>query len=190
MDVYLASVEVQKAIHALLSDPVRQVEVRAFDGTDGRVLEMLKWRLRRASTEICEEKIYRENQRERQLTFDEDTADLLPLTKAAMRAEMDLPFPSRSFVMQTLTFIQLLCEGHNNDLQMLLCEQTELSAANVDLVTEVYELLLALEPEMTSDNLSQVHKCLEALTEFVQGNVSGRVCGPEPMFLLRPSNTS
>ena len=167
------NLEVQKAMFELLSVPKILSEIGAFDGTDTPLLHMLKMRIRKAISEIREEKFYLESQRERRATFEEDTAGLSAATVDAMKAELEQPFASRSFVLLTLQFLQLLCEGHNNELQDLLSSD-EGADHTVDLVSEVYELLFALEPEMDATNLPQVELCVAALTEFLQGNVSMR----------------
>lgn len=95
-------------------------------------------------------------------------------TKAAMLQEIRKPFPSRSFVMDVLEFVRLLCEGHNCEMQDLLREQSN-SATRTDLVTEVYSLFAALESELDDEeNVMQAIKCVETLTEFCQGNVLWR----------------
>jgi len=88
--------------------------------------------------------------------------------------EMQKPFPSRSFVMDVLEFLRLLCEGHNTALQDFLREQSVgSSTSRVDLVTEVFSLFEALEKELDDDEqVAQAIKCVETLTEFCQGNVS------------------
>ena len=166
----------------MLLPQLHQSDTRPFDGTEGHVLAMLKFRLRKAASEIVEEKIFLEHQQERRAMpaldpmtsglppspqqtlrspfctahpetcgsrfvptvaqFDEETAELLPATKAAMKAEIKKPFESRSFVLQVLEFLRLLCEGHNNELQELLCEQSALSSANIGMqqVSNAYPL--------------------------------------------------
>ena len=147
----------------------------AFDGSHGHFLEMLKLRLRKAHLENSESRLYLENQQAHLAHFDEETIDLSPATAAAMREELEQPFPSPSFVftdgIELVEFLRLLTEGHNNEMQKLLAEQPwELNS--IDLIYEVFELLLALESELHETNLKQVIKCIETLSEFVQGNLS------------------
>ena len=123
-----------------------------FDGSDGRFFSKMKGRLRRAAAEIREKKFYLAQQQERRETFEEETEGLSPATVVAMRQELEAPFASRAYAMEVLEFLRLLCEGHNNRLQNLLREQPR-EMTNIDLVTEVYELLLALEPEARRDAL-------------------------------------
>ena len=55
-------------------------------------------------------------------------------------------------------------------LQDFLVEQPGLQ--DIDLVSEVYALLAHLEPEIDGSTIHIVHQCVDALTEFVQGNIS------------------
>ena len=129
-----------------------------------------------------------------------------------IRDRVERPFPSRSFVIEALETLRLLCEGHNNAMQEHLREQPN-DLSDIDMVSEVYQLLYALEPEIDETNIEQVRastsrpslptessaahrecscthahthtlthtcgpaarqviKCIETLTEFIQGNIS------------------
>ena len=74
-----------------------------------------------------------------------------------MRTDLERDFPSRSFVLDVLELLRLMCEGHNEDFQNFLREQPNESIRNVDLVSEVYLLLSELEPEADETNIDQVH---------------------------------
>ena len=79
----------------------------------------------------------------------------------------------RSFVLRVLEMLRLMCEGHNERMQEFLRSQPlSLAKNNVDLVGDIYELLVLLESELTADNCEQAIKCVETLTELVQGNSS------------------
>ena len=65
--------------------------------------------------------------------------------------------------------LRLLCEGHNTLLQSYLREQSS-ETTNVDLVSEVNELLLVTESEIDQYNIELAHLCIDTLTEFTQGN--------------------
>ena len=85
------------------------------------------------------------------------TEGLSAATVVAMRTDLERDFPSRSFVLDVLELLRLMCEGHNEDFQNFLREQPNESIRNVDLVSEVYLLLSELEPEADETNIDQVH---------------------------------
>mmetsp|Transcript_44835 Transcript_44835/g.118388 ORF Transcript_44835/g.118388 Transcript_44835/m.118388 type:complete len:1208 (+) Transcript_44835:1-3624(+) len=165
--------EVQDAIFGLINSELAEVDVHAFDGTENTLVLMMKRRLRIAVAEVREAKMYRCQQKDRlkELELDELHSALSPATVAAMRAELNKEFASRSHVEHVLLFLQLLCEGHHTELQDFIRDQrTEMSS--VDLVREVTDLLLTIEPELDAHNVRHAQLCVEALTEFVQGNIS------------------
>ncbi|CAD8158586.1 unnamed protein product [Paramecium pentaurelia] len=72
----------------------------------------------------------------------------------------------RKFIAKTLQVIQLLCEGHNNDLQNYLRQQTN-SKVSYDIVSLMVKLVISNRiSDATYESLVQ---CLDTLTEVVQG---------------------
>ena len=166
---------VQAAIYELIADPTHVASCRAFDGGSSSFFDKMRHLLRVALGEIREAKIYREQQRERLAVFEEHAhlLDWSDATKAVMLLEVSRPFASRSFVMDVLELLRLLCEGHNTLMQDLLREQsTATTSARVDLVSEIASLLVALDADMDDHNATQVLRCVETLTELCQGNAS------------------
>ena len=142
-------------------------ELRPYDGSGRDFLATMRWRLRLAVKEIHEKKWYLEQQRERRESFAEATAGLSAATVVALRAQLEKDFPARSHEMEVLELLRLMCEGHNQRWQDFLCEQPE-ALSSVDLLTETYQLLNHLEPEIDETNIAVVQQCVETLTEFVQ----------------------
>ncbi|CAD8074919.1 unnamed protein product [Paramecium sonneborni] len=72
----------------------------------------------------------------------------------------------RKFIAKTLQVIQLLCEGHNNELQNYLRQQTN-SKVSYDIVLLMVKLVISNRiSDATYESLVQ---CLDTLTEVVQG---------------------
>ena len=67
-----------------------------------------------------------------------------------------------------LRFLQLCTEGHNLDLQNYLRDQKH-NFNSYDLVTTVSELLLVYSTRMIQGDYDNIIKCLDTLTDFVQG---------------------
>jgi len=67
-----------------------------------------------------------------------------------------------------LSFLQLLCEGHYEDMQNYLRLQ-KYSSVSVDLVTEVTNMLFAFENNIDVFNIGILDGIVEAINEFVQG---------------------
>ena len=67
-----------------------------------------------------------------------------------------------------LRLLQLLCEGHNRDLQQLLRTQTH-SRRSFDLVSLCVSLLEVLIKRLRACDFLVTSQCLDSLTEFVQG---------------------
>ena len=88
-----------------------------------------------------------------------------------LHAAQSSPSVRAAFSSDFVRLLQLLCEGHNTEAQDFLRVQPN-QASTHDLVTEVYELLAVIEPELDGDNSVQARKCIETLTELVQGNTS------------------
>lgn len=164
---------VQRAMHAALAAGT----VAAFDGSNGSWMGQVKSRLRRGVKEISERKLFVAQQAERRQYLAEDVAGLSAAAAAAVRADIERDFESAAFVAETVEALRLLCEGHFAPMQEYLRDprggRSDSSAEPVDLVSEVYSLLAELEPEIDGGNVAQVTACVAALTEFVQGNLSG-----------------
>jgi len=77
-------------------------------------------------------------------------------------------FPERGFIHKILRFLQLLCEGHNLDLQRYLLSQTH-NVHSYDLVSETAAFLEALEREVDVNNANIAIQLFETLTEYCQG---------------------
>ncbi|KRX06791.1 MIR motif [Pseudocohnilembus persalinus] len=71
-------------------------------------------------------------------------------------------------VMRLLKMLQLFCEGHYLELQNYLYKQTS-SRTSYDLITIVVELLYQYSQSLNKQNYENIIKCLDTLTEFVQG---------------------
>ncbi|KAL1510122.1 hypothetical protein AB1Y20_006454 [Prymnesium parvum] len=162
---------VQSTLHRVLTDPTEQERVRPFDGTNGRFLGMMKYRLELGVKELRERKFFYEERADRLRTFEADTANLSPATVAAMRAELEKGFNSRALVVEVMLLLQQTCEGHFQEMQDYLRDQPQ-EVTDIDLVTEVFHFLLGAEAEVDADNVDQLQQCLITLVEFVQGNAS------------------
>ncbi|CAD8210359.1 unnamed protein product [Paramecium octaurelia] len=73
-----------------------------------------------------------------------------------------------SLLINVLRFVQLFCEGHNLDLQNYIRQQFN-SRNNYNLVSSIIELLYMYHLELTNENYENILRCLDTLTEFVQG---------------------
>jgi len=73
-----------------------------------------------------------------------------------------------SILENLLRFMQLFTEGHNLDLQNYLRFQTN-SRNRYDMVEAVIELLRTYYSNLVQGNYDNIIKCLDTLTEFVQG---------------------
>eukprot|EP00053_Salpingoeca_punica_P017480 m.168492 g.168492 ORF g.168492 m.168492 type:complete len:2590 (+) comp17217_c0_seq4:243-8012(+) len=67
-----------------------------------------------------------------------------------------------------LRVLQLLCEGHNSQMQNYLREQPD-NMRSIDLVSMTVELLRTLVTDITDDNIELVIQTMETLVEFAQG---------------------
>ncbi len=72
------------------------------------------------------------------------------------------------YIKQILRFLQLLCEGHNLELQSLLRLQPN-SAKSVDLISETAGCLEALEGGIDKNNIDIAIQLFVTLTEYCQG---------------------
>ena len=111
-------------------------------------------------------------QAERIASFDEETEGLTARAKSMMREDIDRAFQSRACVVEVCKLLQLMCEGHNVEMQDFLCSQLPL-AHSANMVIEACLFLVALEPELDAANVEQGAAVLELLVELVQGNSSG-----------------
>jgi len=146
-------------------------EVTAIVGPSDTFLATLRLRLRFAIKEIADRKVFRVMQRERRKQLSENSSRHSSVVITSMMTENEKDFPTRAFVHQILTFLRLLCEGHNQKLQNFFRDQPE-SLFDIDIVSEVVKLTLALEPDLDTENIEQLNLCLELLTELVQGERS------------------
>ena len=92
----------------------------------------------------------------------EDYASASSATLVAVSKEIEKDFPARSHVNEVLEMLRLLCEGHNNKMQDLMHVQQGSGFESADLVSEVYELLAKLEPEIDEMNIEQMQACERA----------------------------
>ena len=67
-----------------------------------------------------------------------------------------------------LSVLQLLCEGHNRDLQTYLRQQTH-SRRSYDLVSLCASLLGVLLKRLRASDFLQCSQCFDTMTEFIQG---------------------
>jgi hypothetical protein len=72
------------------------------------------------------------------------------------------------YIQQILRFLQLLCEGHNLELQGLLRLQAY-SAKSVDLISETAACLESLEGGIDKNNIDIAIQLFVTLTEYCQG---------------------
>ena len=164
---------VQRCMHTALA--VGGIE--PFDGSNGSWMGEVKARLRRGIKEIAERKLFLAQQAERRAGYLDEVDGLSPAAAAAVKADIERDFDTSAYVAETVEALRLMCEGHFTPLQEYLRDprggRSDSSAEPIDLVTEVYALLAELEPELDGDNIDQATACVTALTEFIQGNISG-----------------
>ena len=129
--------------------------MEAYDGSRHGFLEMMRRRLQLAIKEVPERKLFHEYQAVRRRSCAE-LRGFGAAAKSALRKEIDKPFASQALATEVLRLLQLMCEGHNNEMQELLREQTYNESLDVDLLSSTYELLHALEPKLGGDNADQV----------------------------------
>jgi len=150
-------------------------DARAFDGSGSSWMPAVKARLRRGIKEIDERKMYLALQAERRAMLPELTAGLTAAAALAVTNDVEAPFQTQAFVAEALEMLSLLCEGHNVQMQDYLRDPREgqdSAVEAVDLVIEVHDLLVQLEPSLDESNVEQAILCIDCLTEFVQGNTS------------------
>jgi hypothetical protein len=78
-------------------------------------------------------------------------------------------YPESGFIRKILRFLQLLCEGHNLDMQNYLRYQTESSSESYDLISETAAYLEAVEREIDATNIKIATQLFTSLTEYCQG---------------------
>lgn len=83
--------------------------------------------------------------------------------------ELELSHKLKTLIVEKLLrMLQLFTEGHNLDLQNYLRYQTS-SRTRYNLVETVTDLLRAYDLNLVQGNYDNVIRCLDTLTEFVQG---------------------
>ena len=75
---------------------------------------------------------------------------------------------SSHMLLPLLTILQLLCEGHNHDVQIYLHQQTH-SRRSHDLVSLCAKLLGVLLKRLRAADFLECSQCFDSLTEFIQG---------------------
>lgn len=81
-------------------------------------------------------------------------------------------FSERAQMKDLLRFLQLLCEGHNRNLQNIL--RTQDARRSYDIVTEVAEYVTTLyNSEINGVTVQYAIQALQTLTEFMQGPCKG-----------------
>ncbi|KAL1529829.1 hypothetical protein AB1Y20_000761 [Prymnesium parvum] len=148
-----------------------QEEIAAFDGSSGSLVLSMRQRLRLALKEIRERKMHGEIQLEKRKALMDAGDGLSAGTRVALMREAELPFPERAFAVDTLELARLLCEGHNRRMQDFLHEQPSQNTS-IDIWAATVELLMHLDAELDSENVFILEKCLDALVEGTQGNIS------------------
>lgn len=78
-------------------------------------------------------------------------------------------YPESGFIRKILRFLQLLCEGHNKDMQNYLRSQTESNDESYDLISETATYLEAVEREIDPTNIKIAQQLFITLTEYCQG---------------------
>ena len=167
--------EVQATMLCLMSDPNQQLQVTPFDGSKSTFLASMRERLRLGCKEIISRKLYLEQQATLNdpTLIAQETAGLGAAAKKRYIDNLNKPFNSRARVVSVLRTLQLLAEGHNTTLQDYLRVQPG-EPTNIDLVSEVYELVQNLDgSSLDGANIDQILQGLATLTELVQGNKSG-----------------
>ncbi|KAF0982201.1 hypothetical protein FDP41_012062 [Naegleria fowleri] len=92
-------------------------------------------------------------------------------------------FEEKGHIEEILRFLQLMTEGHNADLQHYLADQ-KYNLQSVNIVEECLNFIVALEKDITSENIETAIQCFDSLTEFVQGPclTTQQVIGMSPKF--------
>lgn len=150
---------------------------------EGRFLSALRDRIRRAFAEI----------KERRSFFKRKTERLNALREAHRTRSSDLSadiatleheeFIETGNIQYVLRFLQLLCEGHNLELQDYLRAQPE-NAISVNLISETLQYVFSIEKYINESNVDIAIQAFDTLTEYVQGPCSGNqlVVGNAKLF--------
>eukprot|EP00026_Physarum_polycephalum_P000121 Phypoly_transcript_00121.p1 GENE.Phypoly_transcript_00121~~Phypoly_transcript_00121.p1 ORF type:complete len:2101 (+),score=228.03 Phypoly_transcript_00121:347-6649(+) len=85
-----------------------------------------------------------------------------------VKSQDDDKFQEVGYIFQILRFLQLLCEGHNLELQNYLRSQTN-NIKSYDLISETAAFLEALEREIDATNIDIAIQLFVTLTEYCQG---------------------
>ena len=144
--------------------------VKAYDGSRNTFFDMMRTRLRLAAKEVPERKLYLEYQAVRLRSFEKELVGFSSAAKAALEKETKKEFASRALATDVLRLLQLMCEGHYNAMQTTLRHQPYIENVDIDLLSDTYELLQTLEPQVDSANQDQVQLCVDLLIEAMQGN--------------------
>jgi hypothetical protein len=108
-------------------DPPRLLhEAAAYDGTKHYWFNMIRKRLRVASSEIEEQQLYLAYQRQRLADLEAMSHTMTDLSKATRREQIERPYPTRAFTEDLLEVLQLMCEGHDENMQNFLRTQPTL----------------------------------------------------------------
>ncbi|KAL9643554.1 hypothetical protein ABK040_010167 [Willaertia magna] len=96
---------------------------------------------------------------------------------------VDEEFEETGHIREILRFLQLMTEGHNSDLQHYLSEQ-KYNKQSVDIIEECLNFVVALEKDITSDNIDTAIQAFASITEFIQGPClhNQNVIGLSPKF--------
>jgi inositol 1,4,5-triphosphate receptor type 1 len=72
------------------------------------------------------------------------------------------------YIKHLFRFLQLLCEGHNLDLQKYLNNQPD-NFKSVDIITDCLKYVLDLHKHIDHTNIKIAKQSFKSLTEFIQG---------------------
>ena len=162
----------QEALYDLLSNHTGD-DTAGLDGSGSTFFGRVRDALRLAVKEIPEQRSYNQMQTKARDNFDDLTFGLAGATVALLRANMEAPFETRSHPGVLLEFLQVICEGHFEPMQNLYNNQPY-TLTDVDVTSEVCQFLLAVEANLTADNISLAQQACDTLTEVLQGNTSGK----------------
>lgn len=159
-----------KVLMNTANDLVNTSTVAAIDGTLEGFLGSIRNRLRIGIKEITDRKIFHASQKERR-GFLASQTKVGGTALASMVSESNKEFLTRAHVVDVLELLQALCEGHHEDFQNYLRDQPN-QAFDIDIITEVVGLALAIEPELDAENINQMQAAMRFLTEVLQGECS------------------
>ncbi|EFC42710.1 predicted protein [Naegleria gruberi] len=175
-------------------------------GSTERFFLSIRDRIRLSIDEIKERKAYYKRQQEKKQDFKQyrakklrrgDNPGTVPATPTAQSSSSNQTddnekeneetfqeeFEEKGHIEEILRFLQLMTEGHNNDLQHYLAEQ-KYNTQSFNIVEECLNFIVALEKDITADNIETAIQCFDSLTEFVQGPclTTQQVIGMSPKF--------